>query len=106
MARSRNHCCNEKATLLFVCIVEQHVTASNVKILEVAKQLFLAKLRRRKNKSNLGLHVEYPNVCPIFNKFGITCQFKNPQYQISPKSVQLGPPRYLRTDGRTDHLKD
>jgi hypothetical protein len=28
LACSRNHCCNEKATLLFVCIVEQHVTAN------------------------------------------------------------------------------
>jgi hypothetical protein len=71
VARSRNHCCNEKATLLFVCIVGQHVTATSVKILDVAQQFFLAKLRRRKNKSIFGLHVKIPEALPDFNEIWI-----------------------------------
>jgi hypothetical protein len=39
VARSRNHCWKGKAAMLSLCIVELHVTVSNIKMLSVAQKL-------------------------------------------------------------------
>lgn len=50
VAFTSNHCCNGNASLLYVCIVEVHVTVSNITILCAAKNAFMAKLRHRQQQ--------------------------------------------------------
>jgi hypothetical protein len=48
VACSRNHCCNGNATTRSMCIVELHVTANNIKTINVAyKNAFMQNLCHR-----------------------------------------------------------
>jgi len=44
IARSRNHFCDENATIPSVCIVKLHVTVNNIKYWMLHKNAFMANL--------------------------------------------------------------
>ena len=46
VARLSNHCCNGKATMPYVCIVEVHIAVKSIRILSVARTSFMANLYR------------------------------------------------------------
>jgi len=47
MARLRNHCCSENATMRSYCVVQLHVTITNTAVLRVAQKCFYGELCRR-----------------------------------------------------------
>jgi hypothetical protein len=92
-------------TVPSLCIVEVRVTVSNIEC--CATMLLWRNYAAGNNKTHLGLHAN----CPVFlSDFNRICIFsphfdRSPQYQITRKSLQWDPRRYMWTHGRMDMTK-
>ena len=105
VTRSRNHCCNVKATVYWV----YYWATSKCQQQEnsVAQQCFEQIYVAGSNTMDAGLLVKCPVLLSDFNPIWIfSTDFHNvPRYQISRKSDQWQPCWHKLTDGRTGMTK-
>ena len=104
MALSCNQCCNGKAIMHSVCVVELHV-GQQYKNSECCTNMILWRIYVT---SNAVLHVQHAILLSDFNQIWIVSTefYKSPKYQISRKSVQCESRWYMWTDGQTDRKTD